>query len=110
MHVCTVPAVNYNGAGILDFVLLGVDHIEEVEDTAWVCGYAIVRPGQEVELVHTPGLLPLYTKMPETRNTQQLISEEMTFIIPVLSLNYHNLALKKRSQFNGTCINQQTSF
>lgn len=66
MHVCTVPAVNYNGAGILDFVLLGVDHIEEVEDTAWVCGYAIVRPGQEVELVHTPGLLPLYTKMPET--------------------------------------------
>lgn len=66
MHVCTVPAVNYNGASILDFVLLGVDHIEEVEDTAWVCGYAIVRPGQEVELVHTPGLLPLYTKMPET--------------------------------------------
>lgn len=66
MHVCTVPAVNYNGAGILDFVLLGIDHIEEVEDTAWVCGYAIVRPGQEVELVHTPGFLPLYTKMPET--------------------------------------------
>lgn len=66
MHVCTVPAVNYNGAGVLDFVLLGVDHIEEVEDTAWVCGYAIVRPGQEVELVHTPGVLLLYTKTPET--------------------------------------------
>lgn len=72
MHGCTVPAVNYNGAGVLDFVLLGVDHIEEVEDTAWVCGYAIVRPGQEVELVHTPGVLLLYTK--NARNTDILNS------------------------------------
>lgn len=69
--------MNYNGAGVLDFVLLGIDHIEEVEDTAWVCGYTIIRPGQEVELVHTPGLLPLCTKMPETLKygTQQLTSE-----------------------------------
>lgn len=74
--------MNYNGAGVLYFVLLGIDHIKEVEDTAWVCGYAIVRPGQEVELVHTPGLLPLCTKMPETLKygTQQLTSERMTFI------------------------------
>lgn len=72
--------MNYNGAGVLDFVLLGIDHIEEVEDTAWVCGYAVVRPGQEVELVHTPGLLPLCTKMPETLKYSKLTSERMTFI------------------------------
>lgn len=69
--------MNYNGAGVLDFVLLGIDHIEEVEDTAWVCGYAVVRPGQEVELVHTPGLLPLCTKMPETLKYSKLSQSRM---------------------------------
>lgn len=69
--------MNYNGASVLDFVLLGIDHIEEVEDTAWVCGYAVVRPGQEVELVHTPGLLPLCTKMPETLKYSKLSQSRM---------------------------------
>lgn len=101
--------MNYNGASVLDFVLLGIDHIEEVEDTAWVCGYAVVRPGQEVELVHTPGLLPLCTKMPETLKygTQQLTSERMTFIHTLT----FSISLGKRNhvQLNHACINQQTS-
>lgn len=37
--------MNYNGVGVFDFVLLGIDYIEEVEDIVWVCGYVVVRLG-----------------------------------------------------------------
>lgn len=87
--------MNYNGAGVLDFVLLGIDHIEEVEDTAWVCGYAVVRPGQEVELVHTPGLLPLCTKMPETLKFSKAYQYFRMYDIHTY-FNFLNLAWKKK--------------
>lgn len=93
--------MNYNGAGILDFVLLGIDHIEEVEDTAWVCGYAVVRPGQEVELVHTPCLLPLCTKMPETLKYSKAYLR--TYDIYTY-FNFLNLAWKKKSCAIETCM------
>lgn len=93
--------MNYNGASVLDFVLLGIDHIEEVEDTAWVCGYAVVRPGQEVELVHTPGLLPLCTKMPETLKYSKA---NLRMYDIHTYFKFLNLAWKKKSCAIETCM------
>ena len=70
-----VPAVNHDRAGLFDFVLLGIDHVEEVENTAWVCGHAVVRPGQEVELVDTPRFLRLCEsiKFPQLTTTGKFL-------------------------------------
>lgn len=69
-----VPAVNYDRAGLFDFVLLGIDHVEEVENTAWVCGHAVVRPGQEVELVDTPRVLRLCESIKFSQLTTKFLS------------------------------------